>query len=607
MSCRADEPSGVQPPKADASAASLYMELPAMRRNHAMYPNASAQRITCLSLAVAVLVAACGRDSTRPDTVPAEIQVSAVDTLRSIGATATLTATARNASQQSLPGIMVSSWESSNPSVVTVDAATGLATAVANGEATVTARAGTVTGSTVVVVRQRFSATRSTISVTRSLTFVGDTVRATLRLRDSLDNPIRLAGATVVLSSNGGTSTLTAGQTVDQGDGSYTSDFVGGGVGAARTIGATIDGSALTIATAPTLRVVGFTKIVAQGTADGLTCGIITTGELYCWGSPDGIVRGTGTAAPTGSAPTLVAGGHRWTDVDLKSDGGCGITDSAKLYCWGYAIGLPLNGVIGYDSPSPIAVLPESSFVSVDIGTCALTTGHTAMCWSSNQWGQSGNGTRLPALMPTPVSGGYRFAAISISVAGSCGVTEAGAAMCWGHSDVLGVGAGPYPDVCGILVACALTPIAVSGGITFRPIIVHGDKEVCAIATNDRTYCWGLWDQVPTEVPGAPVFTAIAIGYTDNCGVAQSGLAYCWGTNRNGRFGMPADYTDVHRVPELVPGGQRFTQLSMGSNHMCGVATDGNAWCWGSNAVGELGDGTTTPSAVPVRVRLFGP
>jgi hypothetical protein len=576
----------------------------------------SAPRVPWLSLGVTVLVAACGGDATRPntvpDTVPAELQVSAVDTLRSIGATVTLTATARNASQQSLLGV-ASSWESSNSSVVTVDAATGLATAVANGEATVTARAGTVTGSTKVVVRQRLSMSKSTIRVTRPLTFVGDTVRVTLSVRDSLDKPIDLAGAIVVLSSSGGTSTLTSGQTRIQGNGTYTSDFVGGGVGTARTIGATIDGSALAIASAPTLQVVGFTKIAAQGSSGGLTCGIITTGELYCWGNTEGTIRGAGTAAPTGSAPTLVAGGHRWTDVDVRGDGGCGITDSAKLFCWGYGFQGELgNNTTNGSYPSAVAVLPESSFVSVDVGlaygTCAITTGHTAMCWSDNVWGRVGNGTVLPATVPVPVSGGYKFAAISTSFSGSCGVTEAGAAMCWGVSQVLGIGAGPYPDVCGILGGCAQTPVAVSGGITFRPTIFHGGNEACAIATNDKTYCWGMWGNlVPTELAGAPVFTALATGDMDNCGVAQSGTTYCWGTNRNGRFGMPPDANEVHLVPEPVPGGQRFTQLSMGSNHMCGVATDGNAWCWGSNTVGELGDGTTTPSAVPVRVKLFAP
>jgi hypothetical protein len=566
-----------------------------------------------LSLAGVLLVAACGGESTGPDTVPAGVQVTSADTLRSFGATVALAATVTNASQQSLPGSAISSWETSNPSVVTVNTTTGLATAVADGEATVTAHAGTVTGSTKVVVRQQASATKSTLSTTRSLTFVGDAVRVTLTLRDALDNPIKSKGAAIGLTSTGGTSALTPGAVVDQGNGIYTSDFVGGAVGSARTIGATVDGSVLSIANAPTLRVVGFTKIVAQGSSIGRTCGIITTSELYCWGEADPITRGAGTLDPVGLAPTLVAGGHRWTDVDMRVDGGCGITDNAKLYCWGYGFeGAIGNGTTTGSYPLAVAVLPDSSFEAVDLGmtpsTCAITTGHTALCWSLGRWGQLGNGADTMVVAPVPVSGGHKFAGIATSSAGSCGVTNAGTAMCWGYYFSLGMGSGPYPDTCAGPVACAKTPVATSGGITFKPIIVHDGNQVCAIATNDKTYCWGIFGyQVPTELAGAPAFTSIAAGDLDACGVAQGGTAYCWGTNRNGRFGMPPNAGETHLVPEPVPGDHRFTQLSMGQNHMCGVATDGNAWCWGSNNEGELGDRTTTSSSVPVRVKLFAP
>jgi hypothetical protein len=575
-----------------------------------MFPNSSFHRTAFLSLAVAALSSAC-RESTAADVVPTEVVVTGVDTLRSIGATATLTAAVRNAHQQAIPGVAVSNWESSDPAVVTVNAATGLATAVANGTATITARAGTLTGSANVTVRQRIDRTKSTISVVRSLLFVDDIVRVTLNARDALDNPLTFGGAAVVFSTSGGTSTGTLGPTVDRGDGTYTSDFVGRGIGTALTIGATIDGTAVP-ATAPTLRVVGFTKIGAYSSGFTLTCGIITTSDLYCWGEPNGVARGTGVLSATGPAPTLVAGGHRWTDVEVGAAGVCGIVENTRLYCWGDASQGSLgNGATSGPYPLPVAVLPESSFVSLDLGLsngdCAITTGHTAMCWSSGTWGRLGNGADTMVAVPVRVSGGHKFAGIGTSFSGSCGVTDAGAAMCWGHSSGLGIGSGPFPDTCAGSVSCAKTPVAASGGITFKPIIFHGGNEVCAIATNDKTYCWGLWDQVPTELFGAPVFTSLATGDMDNCGVAQSGTAYCWGTNRNGRFGSPPDINQIHRVPEPVPGGQRFTQLSMGQNHMCGVATDGNAWCWGSNGKGELGDGTTTASAVPVRVKLFAP
>jgi alpha-tubulin suppressor-like RCC1 family protein len=40
-------------------------------------------------------------------------------------------------------------------------------------------------------------------------------------------------------------------------------------------------------------------------------------------------------------------------------------------------------------------------------------------------------------------------------------------------------------------------------------------------------------------------------------------------------------------------------------DHACGVATDGNAYCWGGNDQGELGTRSQAPSLAPMRVRLF--
>jgi alpha-tubulin suppressor-like RCC1 family protein len=621
--------------------------------------------------------------------------VTAVDTLRSLGATATLNGIVRNARHEALPDVAVSSWTSSNPAIVTVNTTTGLVAAVVNGAATITAHAGAATGSTTVTVLQslvsatlapptdtlrslgatgqytvvakdaggaaivspvmnwrstnsavvtvgsqglatavsngsayvvaqsgivvdslplavlqRADPTKSTITVSRPLLFVADTVRATLRARDALDHPLTFGGSTVVFSSSGGTSTGAFGPTVDQGDGTYTSDFVGSSLGTTRSVGAMIGAVAVSTA-APPLRVVGFTRIGAYSAGFAHTCGIITTGDLYCWGSQLGGMRGLGSSGITVSdpTPTLVIGGHQWTEVDAGFATVCGIAEGGKLYCWGGASEAALgNGVTTGNYPTPVAISPESSFVSVDIGltfgACAITPGHTGMCWGKGTWGRLGNGAETIATRPVAVSGGTRFAGIATSYGGTCGVTDAGAAMCWGIYSVLGTG-GPYPDDCGG-VECSKSPVAVSGGLTFKPTIVHDGNRVCAIATNDKTYCWG-GSTTPTALAGAPIFTALAEGDLDACGLAQSGTVYCWGSNRNGRFGSPPDIGMIQTVPVPVPGGQIFTKLSMSQNHMCGITTDGNVWCWGSNDYGELGDRTTAPSATPVRAKLFAP
>jgi alpha-tubulin suppressor-like RCC1 family protein len=56
-------------------------------------------------------------------------------------------------------------------------------------------------------------------------------------------------------------------------------------------------------------------------------------------------------------------------------------------------------------------------------------------------------------------------------------------------------------------------------------------------------------------------------------------------------------------MPVPVAGNLTFADVSAGNDGFaCGVTTDGGAYCWGENSYGQLGDGTTTNSSVPVKV-----
>jgi alpha-tubulin suppressor-like RCC1 family protein len=55
-------------------------------------------------------------------------------------------------------------------------------------------------------------------------------------------------------------------------------------------------------------------------------------------------------------------------------------------------------------------------------------------------------------------------------------------------------------------------------------------------------------------------------------------------------------------VPFPVAGGLQFLTVSIGTTHVCGVTLSSTAYCWGTNDHGQLGDGTTQSSAVPIAV-----
>ncbi len=96
-------------------------------------------------------------------------------------------------------------------------------------------------------------------------------------------------------------------------------------------------------------------------------------------------------------------------------------------------------------------------------------------------------------------------------------------------------------------------------------------------------------------------FLRVNAGAGRTCGVATDNQAYCWGSNSQGVLGDGT--TDRSLKPVAVAGGIQFRQVSEGANHTCGVATDNRAYCWGDNQFGELGDGTTSvESHTPVPV-----
>jgi alpha-tubulin suppressor-like RCC1 family protein len=135
----------------------------------------------------------------------------------------------------------------------------------------------------------------------------------------------------------------------------------------------------------------------------------------------------------------------------------------------------------------------------------------------------------------------------------------------------------------------------------------------CALDDAGAAYCWGTngFGEVgvgdldehlaPTAVAGGHTFTQLGVGFNFVCGLDATGAAWCWGTNALGTIGKGSS-ADFQVIPAAVSGGHAFTEIAVGGEHACGLTAAGDAWCWGYNIFGELGDGTTTDSNVPVQV-----
>jgi alpha-tubulin suppressor-like RCC1 family protein len=147
--------------------------------------------------------------------------------------------------------------------------------------------------------------------------------------------------------------------------------------------------------------------------------------------------------------------------------------------------------------------------------------------------------------------------------------------------------------------------VLVDGGHNFAWVSAGGD-HTCGVLTNGDARCWGAnWggqlgdltfteSNVPVLVAGAHDFTSVSAASSHTCGVlatSDPGDAYCWGVNYSGQLG---DGTTTHsNVPVLVLGGIDFVSVSTGSDHSCGTSIANIGYCWGANWNGQLGNGTS--------------
>jgi alpha-tubulin suppressor-like RCC1 family protein len=314
------------------------------------------------------------------------------------------------------------------------------------------------------------------------------------------------------------------------------------------------------------------------------TCGITVSNLGYCWGQNGDAQLGDGTGLDR-LVPALVAGGLSWKGLAAGEEHTCGVTTGDEFYCWG----LNREGIIGDGAPqgygAPNPVVGAHTFQRLVTGgrhTCAVTSGGAGYCWGDGFTGPLGNGTRTDHATPTAVAGGQVFDEIVPGDEHTCALTSGGAAYCWGFNSWGQVGDGTFED--------RLIPTAVAGGLDFRSVSAAFAVS-CAVTMDDVAYCWGREGSlVPEALGGGITFQSVS----GACGVGVDELAYCWDSN-NGGIGAGAQ-------PVALDPVLSFASVSGDPFHGCGVTPTGAAHCWGNNSSGQLGDGTTNPSATPVPV-----
>ncbi len=181
---------------------------------------------------------------------------------------------------------------------------------------------------------------------------------------------------------------------------------------------------------------------------------------------------------------------------------------------------------------------------------------------------------------------------------------------CWGTntSGALGNGSTTLPQ--------ADVPVAVTGISDATNGGTNNAFTYCMLLSSESVRCWGdntdgqLGDgtsvassNVPVGVLGVFKPVGLASDGTSFCAQLKSGGAQCWGSNADGALGDGSTAASSS-VPVAVRGLNYIQKLFGRAGGYCVVIDGGGVKCWGSNANGSLGDGKTSGySAVPVAVK----
>lgn len=291
-------------------------------------------------------------------------------------------------------------------------------------------------------------------------------------------------------------------------------------------------------------------------------CGIRGTNG-YCWGSDKYGELGNVATAGSATSPVAIDGSHSWLQLSAGAQSSCGVTTSGELWCWGDndfgQLGFD-NGSADQDAPGRVGSESDWSQVSVGYtGACAVKGTGALYCLGMNSRGQLGTGNTTSTTAPVAVGTGW--AQVSVGAGYTCGVKTDGTGYCWGPSTNGQLGNGKFSNT---TLSDELSPKKL-GGIDWTSIAAGGGTT-CGIKSGGQLWCWGnnAQGQVGDGTNTAKGFgvrigtdldwASVWIGDTHSCGVKAGNEIWCWGNNNKGQLGSSTAPNAASNVPVKVTG-----------------------------------------------------
>lgn len=260
------------------------------------------------------------------------------------------------------------------------------------------------------------------------------------------------------------------------------------------------------------------------------------------------------------------------------------------------------GGISGSGGSSGARIVPRAIAAGYN-DSCALLNDRTVKCWGTDS--VTGVGGAVNSLEPVLVANVSDAVALATGTFSTCAANSNGSAQCWGSNGGGQLGTGDASGVTGVVTV---------SNITSAIGVAAGSQYSCALLSDGTIQCWGtnnfgvLGNGTTTNsylpVPVLNIQSAVAVVTygskgSGTCALISDGTIDCWGYNNSGQLGNGT--TANSSLPVPVTGISNAIYIAGGFwGHSCAATRDGSVECWGMNSSGQLGDGTQSNSLIPV-------
>ena len=139
------------------------------------------------------------------------------------------------------------------------------------------------------------------------------------------------------------------------------------------------------------------------------------------------------------------------------------------------------------------------------------------------------------------------------------------------------------------------------------PYVCSPPLVVGALEVGEYTFTVDATDGAGNEANLSYSFAVVNLGWEQvstgtahTCGVATDRSLWCWGNGGDHRLGL--GFTNKQILPRQVSSEKNWRSVDAGFAHSCAIRIDGTLWCWGNGGGGRLGNDSTTTETLPSQV-----